>query len=112
MRLSDLAKDRRTVTVTVNGGTVSVTYRPGGITPQSEDALRELIAEQRAGASLVAMLSGILVEWDLQDDEGQPYPMDAESLRRLPTVFLSAIAEGISADLRPNQPSGGSSAAG
>ncbi len=112
MRIGNLVRDRKTVTVQVGDGTVQVTFRPSGITPEIEDRLRDMIAEQRVGASFVALLSGILVEWDLQDDEGRPYPMDAESLRRLPTVFLYAVAQAVSAEMVPNPPSGGSSAAG
>lgn len=111
MRLSDLAKDRRTVTVTVSGGSVNVTYRPAGITPEVEDGLRAMIAEQRVGATLVAMLAGILVDWDLQDDDGAMYPIDADGLRRLPMQFLAAVAQAISGNIGPNPSSGGSSAA-
>ena len=111
MKIGNLVRDRKTVTVAVGNGTVQVTFRPGGITPETEDRLREMIAEQRVGASFVALLSGIIVEWDLQDDDGKPYPTDAESLRRLPTMFLYSVAQAVSAEMVPNAPSGGTSAA-
>lgn len=112
MRISDLTRDRRTVAVQIGDGVVNVTYRPGGITPESEDRLREMISEQRVGASLVALLSGVLLDWDLTDDDGVPYPTTPEALSKLPTLALMAVAQAISESIRPNPPSGEISAAG
>lgn len=112
IKLSHLASDRRTCTITVGDETVTVTYRPGGVTPELEDELRDCAADQRGGAALVALLSHCLVEWDVLDDDGRPLAPTPKNLRRLPTVFLGQVAQAITDDLRPNPPSGGSFAIG
>jgi hypothetical protein len=112
VRLSHLAQDRRTCTIQVGDDTVTVTYRPGGVTPELEDQLRTCLTEQRGGAALVALLTHCLVEWDVVDDRGAMIPPTASRLRQLPTLFLSRVAQAILEDLRPNAASGGTSAAG
>ncbi|MBX6770884.1 MAG: hypothetical protein IRY83_04110 [Chloroflexi bacterium] len=112
VRLSHLAQDRRTCTLRVGDETVTITYRPGGVTPELEDQLREYTADQRGGAAMVALLAHCLVEWDVLDEDGEPLAPTAENLRRLPTVFLVRVAQAITDDLRPNLQSAGASGAG
>lgn len=114
VRLSELARNRRTVEVPVGDGddVVKITYRPGGITPQTEERLHKAIDEQRGGAALVALFADCLIEWDIVDDDGQPLPVTEETLRHLPTVFLAQMAQAITEDMRPNPRSAGSSGAG
>lgn len=58
---------------------------------------------------LRALLSTILVAWDLMDGE-KPYPTDEASLRKLPDFFVTAVFLAISAENRvdptkaPNSP--------
>lgn len=106
--LRHLAADRRTCRLAVGDDTLTITYRPSGITPELEDQLREYTADQRGGAALVALLEHCLIEWDLLDDRGKPIPPMAENLRRLPTVFLGQVVQALMEDLRPNPPSEGS----
>lgn len=112
IRLSHILQDRRTCMLQVGDETVTVSYRPGSVTPDLEDELREYVADQRGGAALVALLAHCLVEWDVLDDRGKPLAPTAENLRRLPTVFLALVVQTIMEDMRPNGLSGGTSAAG
>lgn len=112
VRVSHLVRDQRVITLPLDGETVVITYRPGGLTPETEDRLREYADDQRGGAMLVAWLADVLVEWDVLDDTGQPLAPTAGNLRRLPTVFLAQVARAIAEDMRPNPQSGGLSAAG
>ena len=112
VRISNLVRDRRTVTIPIDDDVVTITYRPGGFTPETEDRLRQYADDQRGGAALVALLADCLIEWDLVDDDGRPLKPTAENLRRLPTVFLSQVAQAIAEDMRPNLPIAGSSGAG
>lgn len=112
VRVGNLVRDRRTVNIPVGDDTLTITYKPSGITPETEDRLREYAADQRGGAMLVTLLADCLVEWDLLDDRGKPLPVKADSLRQLPTVFLAQVAQAITEDMRPNPPSAGGSGAG
>ncbi len=112
VRISSLVANKRTITISVGDNALNITYRPGGITPETEDRLRGYADEQRGGAALVALLADCLVEWDLLDDKGKPLPVNVETLRRLPVVFLGRIATAMTEDMRPNSTSGGNSAAG
>jgi len=112
VRVGNLVRDRRTVTMPIGDESLTITYQPSGITPDTEDKLREYAADQRGGAMLVALLVDCLVEWDLLDDRGKPLPITADSLRKLPTIFLAQVAQAITEDMRPNLPSAGTSGAG
>ncbi len=112
VRVGNLVRDRRTVTIPVGDESLTITYKPSGITPETEDRLREYAADQRGGAMLVALLADCLVEWDLLDDRGKPLPVNAETLRQLPMVFLTQLVQAITEDMRPNLPSAGGSGAG
>ncbi|HXF08989.1 MAG TPA: hypothetical protein VNK45_10800 [Candidatus Acidoferrales bacterium] len=112
VKLSQLTADRRACRLAVGDDTLTITYRPSGITPELEDQLREYTTDQRGGAALVTLLAHCLIEWDLLDDRGKPISPTAEHLRRLPTVFLGRVMQAIMEDLRPNSPNAGSFAAG
>ncbi len=112
IRISNLVRDRRMVTIPIDDETVTITYRPGGFTPETEDRLRTFADDQRGGAALVALLADCLIDWDVLDDDGKPLRPTAENLRRLPMVFLSQVAQAIAEDMRPNLSSAGNSGAG
>lgn len=101
-----LCSDTARVAIEVDGETLNVLYRPSGLTPAVQETLRELVQEQRAGMSLVTVLRGTLVEWDLLDEEGKPLPTDEATLQELPIVFLAQVAEAISEDMRPKEKNG------
>lgn len=110
--IAHLVQDRRTITVPVGDESLTITYRPGGFTPETEARLRQYADDQRGGAALVALLADCLVEWDLVDEKGKPLPINAKTLSGLPVLFLTQLAQAITEDMRPNLPSAGDSGAG
>lgn len=110
VRLSELRANVRTVAIPVDGDVLNVTYRPSGITPEVEDRLDEATSKQRIGESLMTLLAAALVSWDLLGDDGKPLPVTVETMRVLPLSFLAKLVQAVTADMRPNAPSGGSSA--
>ncbi len=105
MKISELMRDRRTVIIPVGDDDVAITYRPAGLTPETEENLTKYANDQRGGAALVAFLADCLVEWDITDDSGKPLPINTKTLSKLPIVFLGQVVSAISEDMRPNPPS-------
>ena len=116
MRLSEIFSERKTVSVPVGEGNLSVTYRPGAITPQLLDQIGSLAGIEEGGddsmamvnafssvaSTAVAMVEKAVVEWDLTDDNGNPYPLTTDALRQLPLQFLLTITKAINKDSNPN----------
>jgi len=104
-------QDTRTVTMAVGEDVVTLTYRPSGITPETEDRLEAFVKEQKVGQSMIALLLDTLVSWDITDDKGKTLPINDAQLRKLPLALLGQMVRTITEDMRPNAPSGGTSAA-
>jgi hypothetical protein len=107
--LSHLSRNKGRLTHTFeDGATVTITYRPGRITPRQlhradalaargEDQLtqaeqRELMDEQ------TRLLASALIDWDLQDDQGQPIPPTREGLEDVDYEAQQIILEWIVED--------------
>ncbi len=111
IRLSELMRDTRTVTLAVGEESLTVSYRPGGITPETEDRLEAFAQNQKVGASMIALLLDTLTGWDITDDKGKTLPVTEAQLRKLPLALLGQLVRAITEDMRPNALSGGISAA-
>lgn len=102
MKLSQLLRDERSVTLDVDGESLPITYRPSGITPETEEAFLGGTERNRSGGAMASLLSDVLVSWGLEGEDGEPYPIDEDSLRRLPIPFLGDVLGAIFEDMRPN----------
>lgn len=98
--VSNLQKDVRTFPLVYNGEEAKVTYRPSVVTPARLDALREVPAEE-GDRALVMLLSELLVEWEVMDDDGSPFPTSAPALSTLPIQFLAEVVNQIRDDTNP-----------
>lgn len=101
MKLSQLITNKRKLAINIDDETLNVVYRPGAVTPEAQDAFMDDVTEQRLGRALALFLPKILIDWDLEGDEGV-YPLDPESLMVLPTPFLNTIFTALVADAGPN----------
>jgi len=113
-KLSHLCETERTVTVRFEDTeeTLTVSYRPMGFTPLTEERLQECQEQGRIGRGLVSLLLDCLVGWDLLDDKGKPLAIDNDTLQSLPLNLLARIVSAIGEDMRPNPQSAGSFGAG
>ena len=112
VRVSALITDRKTTGIDFDGETLSVTYRPSAINAAQEE--REL-ADKATGHVVLAVnksLAEMIVSWDLQDDEGNPLPVDEETLRPLGIDVVQRIYNGIIRDALPNRTPPGPSSNG
>lgn len=109
--LTELLDDRCTIAVSLDRGTLHVTYQPSAYTPALEASVAELFAdERRPSAPVVALLSALVVDWDLTR-QGKPVPIRPDALRQLPTRLLSRILQAIVRDHTAGE-AGGNSGAG
>lgn len=98
IRVSDLAKDRKTVEVAIDETgdlVVKATIRPSAYTLELAEQLKEAREQQGWLHEVHAMLAAMLVAWDLVDDEGTMYPIDLAHLKKLPAAFLVNVLDAL-----------------
>lgn len=91
---------------------VWVDYRPGELTLEVQDELKEAVDSGFESDAAFVILKRVLSAWDLQDDEGNPWPVTVEGIKKVPLIFLGAIMGGIEEDSRPNPQRGATSGDG
>lgn len=101
IKLSDLKKKTKRVSLEILGETLAVEYRPGAITPVFLSALQD--------ETLAAALPQIITWWDLQDEDGEMIPIDEDSLKNdgfieLNKTILGALLEDIANPTKPKAP--------
>jgi len=100
MRLSRIVAERKTLHVEVGEHALHVVYRPQAVTPAMLD--RMTVANEKPGSMLVSVVCDLVEGWDLTDDQGEGYPLVAESVRLLPRAFLSTVVKTVTEDINPN----------
>jgi len=100
-KLSNLLAE--TVTIKVPDLDMTITYRPGNVTPEAHDATMELLDGKRQPAAAAKSLAASLVSWDLVGDDDKPYPITEKALRKLPVHILFRVFGAIQEDLNPNE---------
>lgn len=100
MRLSEIFSEVKTVTLPVGDGTLELGYRPSAITPELVDRMNG--SSSAPGEAIAQSVCDLVDSWDLTDDEGKPYPLTAEAVRKLPISFLASITKAVTEDITPN----------
>lgn len=108
VRLSRIKGDTRTVTLNFGEeGDLTVTYRPGVMTPAREE---QLVIDEREGRgvrAVVSLLAEMVVDWDLLDDDGQPIARDVDVLMSsLPADVLVMLLDAIKRVDSPGEANG------
>lgn len=93
----------------VDGATEKVTgvFRPNTFSPELAEQETGLTDEEKAGR-IARSLTDTLVSWDVQTDDGRPYPLDADSLKKFGYHFLNATFMGLIESLKPGEPNASS----
>lgn len=68
--------------------------------PSGETALAFLTKAEGEGErakleAIIDALQALIVEWDLEDDDGNPYPVTREALLRLPLRLLRHVFDAV-----------------
>lgn len=132
IQLADILKDTKTTSFDYEGNECVIVYRHKALTPimrvllgAGSDYLRsrreaaqpkpkakkgkggadwhEVVADMQ---EYLGAIAGLLVEWDVLDDAGDPLPITVEWLERLPMSFINAIAGAMLTDGLPNPQTG------
>lgn len=90
IRLSDLQKATRELTVTLGEFVIEISYKVNAITP----------AFLRQKQEAAAQLAEILVSWNLVDDENEIIPVSVETIDLLPLQLQSKLFDSILSDMR------------
>jgi hypothetical protein len=133
IQLSDILKDTKEITFDYEGNECTIVYRHKALTPIMRVLLgagsdyirskRESQQPKKKGKKgeapgvnwqdLVAdvheylgAIAGLLVTWDVLDDEGEPLPITVEWLEHLPMSFINSIAGAMLTDGLPNPQNG------
>lgn len=90
-RLSELLANSASLTIEFPGADVRVTYRPGIYTRELEASLNGLeeLPNDEACDRCDEILSALIADWDLTDEDEQPIPLKRGMIAdKVPTVFL------------------------
>jgi hypothetical protein len=95
LNVSQLATNEANLALTIAGDTLNLTYYPNKLTTKAITQLDNGLDGMNAA------LADIIKSWDLTDN-GEPYPINPDSLAALGVGLLLQISKGIVGDIRPN----------
>jgi len=104
VKVSSLAKREEEIVIRMGDepdDLVHVVYRPGQLTLEIADKVKEIMGSGFEHDIALAMLEPLLVRWDLENEDGTPYPLNHDTLRKVPLEFLGLILARIESDARP-----------
>lgn len=99
MRLSDLTKKTRTITVSLSDESATVEYRLHAVTP---GFLQELRKEHDDVLSVVRQVEQVVLHWDVVDDDGKEIPATSKAIleHAIPLEFLTLVLNSITEDMQ------------
>lgn len=109
IKLADLQQDRRPIIIPIViqavevGGDLtedlSLTYRPSAYTGKTEKELNELAKGEWKSEMGLQFVKKLVVSWDLETDDGKPFPIEIDNLAELPSSFVGEVISGIADDM-------------
>jgi len=110
--IRDYNRDEKICEMAVGDERAEVLYRPSAYTPRVESELQSALERNRPSAGMAELLAGVLISWEVLDEEGNEIEPTIENLMELPSVLLgaavSAISEDIAGDVDRKNSGGGS----
>ena len=100
VRLSAMKAKITETSLEWDGEVVDFAYKPNEFTMELADEI-QAAAEAENMNAVSAMLSPIIVWWDVLDDDDQRIPPTAEQMRKFPLNFLVRIMGAITDDQNP-----------
>lgn len=106
IRLSDLSNDRQTVTVRFDSGDLSVTYKPSAMNGRMEATRQEYADKGETLRGMAESMALYVLDWDLQGDDDQKLPVNADTLMALGLPFMAKVDQAIADHAFPNRQRG------
>lgn len=99
LKLQNIRENTRTVRVIIGGETLNLTINPGYLNQEVMDQYREA-SDEGDHDTMAHVFGNIVREWDLLDGE-DVMPINAETMRTLPTVVLTRVWDEIAGLINP-----------
>ena len=99
LKLQNIRENTRIVKVIIGGETLNMTINPGYLNQEVLDAYREA-SDEGDHETMAFHLSNIVRDWDLLDGD-DVMPIDAETIRVLPTLVINRVWDEIAALISP-----------
>ncbi|MBI1756204.1 MAG: hypothetical protein HYR64_03755 [Fimbriimonas ginsengisoli] len=112
MKLADLSKETLPFEVALPAGVLKGAFRPQAYTPRVEQLVGEAQDGPAPAQALADALSRLLVSWDLEGEDGEPYPTSLEALLEVPVPVLGEVFRAIAQAMVPKPKSAARSGAG
>lgn len=101
--------EHRSVVATYGEEKATVEYSRNALSTRDWREIRQRaasdVAESAEDEFAVAVLSRLLVKWDVMLDDKQPVPITKEALDELPPALLNAVIKAITSDMFPGEAS-------
>lgn len=99
LKLQNIRENTRTVRVIIGGETLNLTINPGYLNQEVMDQYREA-SDEGDHDTMAHVFGNIVREWDLLDGD-DVMPINAETMRTLPTVVLTRVWDEIAGLINP-----------
>lgn len=100
--ITQLVDAKRTVMVPFADTALTVSYRPGVVTPRLQKAIAQAQRDQDLDAGLLWPMAELLAAWDLTDDDGSVIATTPDALADVPASVLLTVLAAIGEDMAPN----------
>jgi hypothetical protein len=119
VKLQQLFNSTQEVLFDYLGNEITVQYKASGLSPEklvkAEDIQRAASTtgeSEKALRALVELVAGVIVSWDVLDEDGQPIPVTEEFLWDCPLDFVMGLIEAVRGTQEPKKTNRGPSRRG
>jgi hypothetical protein len=100
IRLSDLMAAEKTISIDYNGYEVEFTFRVAFWTKESQEKYLE--EDKLIAVSNAELIADHVASWNITDEEGDPAPINVNTLEELDIYLLDAMVTAMFDAVRPN----------
>ena len=103
IKMAALSGRTETTTFTFQDEPVTISYRPNYMTPERQSVMATATEAQAATDGFVDLVVGMIVSWDVLDEQDQPIAVTPEFVQQLPYSFLAAAVMAAGEAMQPGE---------